>query len=184
MPTTRSLLAGLALAMTAISCSDQNSPTAPDTKAVAPVAQARTAAPIVQQVTATLSDGSQFVGTVTVNRIIQQGGQLFGVGTIVGTATTLAGQVVQISQAFTAPLAFPPNARCPILHLDLGPIHLDLLGLQVDLSRVVLDIVAQAGAGNLLGNLLCAVAHLLDGGLNLTALNTLLAQINAILGGL
>jgi hypothetical protein len=38
----------------------------------------------------------------------------------------------------------------------------DLLGLQIDLSRVVLDITAQAGAGNLLGNLLCAVANLLN----------------------
>ena len=34
--------------------------------------------------------------------------------------------------------------------------------LQVDLSRVVLDITAQAGAGNLLGNLLCSVANLLN----------------------
>jgi len=46
--------------------------------------------------------------------------------------------------------------------LDLGPLSLDLLGLQVDLSRVVLDITAQAGAGNLLGNLLCGVANLLN----------------------
>ena len=39
----------------------------------------------------------------------------------------------------------------------------DLLGLVVDLDTVVLDIVAQPGPGNLLGNLLCAVAGLLDG---------------------
>ena len=30
------------------------------------------------------------------------------------------------------------------------------------MSRIVLDITAQSGAGNLLGNLLCAVAGLLD----------------------
>ena len=51
---------------------------------------------------------------------------------------------------------------CEILHLDIGPISLDLLGLQVNLSEIVLDITAQSGAGNLLGNLLCAVAGLLD----------------------
>jgi hypothetical protein len=34
--------------------------------------------------------------------------------------------------------------------------------LKVDLSRVILDITAQTGAGNLLGNLLCAVTGLLD----------------------
>ena len=54
---------------------------------------------------------------------------------------------------------------CDVLNLVLGPLHLDLLGLVVDLNRVVLNIVAQSGAGNLLGNLLCAVAGLLDGGL-------------------
>ena len=54
------------------------------------------------------------------------------------------------------------ETTCQILHLDLGPLNLDLLGLQIDLSRIVLDITAQAGAGNLLGNLLCGVANLLN----------------------
>ena len=44
----------------------------------------------------------------------------------------------------------------------LGPLNLNLLGLRVHLNRVVLDIVAATGAGNLLGNLLCAVTGLLD----------------------
>ena len=71
------------------------------------------------------------------------------------------------------------NTTCEILHLDLGPLSLDLLGLQVDLSRIVLDITAQAGAGNLLGNLLCAVAGLLD---NPGGLAKLLNQILGVLG--
>jgi hypothetical protein len=56
-------------------------------------------------------------------------------------------------------------APCRVLNLVLGPLHLDLLGLEIDLNRVVLNIVAQSGAGNLLGNLVCALAGLLDGGL-------------------
>jgi hypothetical protein len=52
---------------------------------------------------------------------------------------------------------------CPILHLELGPLDLDLLGLEVHLDRVVLDVTAQPGPGNLLGNLLCAIVGLLDG---------------------
>jgi hypothetical protein len=52
---------------------------------------------------------------------------------------------------------------CPILHLELGPLDLDLLGLRVHLDRVVLDVTAVPGPGNLLGNLLCAIAGLLDG---------------------
>ncbi len=51
-----------------------------------------------------------------------------------------------------------------MLHLVLGPLHLDLLGLVVHLNRVVLDITA-VPAGGLLGQLLCSVANLLSGGL-------------------
>ena len=57
----------------------------------------------------------------------------------------------------------PEPDTCPILHLDLGPLDLNLLGLHVHLNEVILDIEAIPGPGNLLGNLLCAVAHLLDG---------------------
>ncbi len=77
------------------------------------------------------------------------------------------------------------RAACDILHLTLGPLDLNLLGLQVHLDRVVLDIVAQSGAGNLLGNLLCAVAHLLDTGGTLSQLLNRLGQIlNQLLMGL
>ena len=54
-------------------------------------------------------------------------------------------------------------ATCPILHLDLGPLTLNLLGLNVHLNEVVLDITATSGPGNLLGNLLCGVSNLLNG---------------------
>ena len=60
-----------------------------------------------------------------------------------------------------SPRRSPRAARC--LHLELGPLDLDLLGLVVHLDPVHLDITAVPGAGNLLGNLLCAVAGLLDG---------------------
>jgi hypothetical protein len=74
---------------------------------------------------------------------------------------------------------------CAILNLVLGPLHLDLLGLVVDLNRVVLNIVGQTGAGNLLGNLLCSLTGILDGGLILgrflSVVNELLAAINAVL---
>ena len=59
----------------------------------------------------------------------------------------------------------------------------------VDLNQVNLDITAEPGSGNLLGNLLCSVAHLLDntggagGGLSglLQQLTNLLNQILAAL---
>jgi hypothetical protein len=52
---------------------------------------------------------------------------------------------------------------CQILRLVLGPLDLNLLGLRIQLNQVILNITAEQGPGNLLGNLLCAVAGLLDG---------------------
>lgn len=74
-------------------------------------------------------------------------------------------------------------ATCDVLNLDLGPLDLDLLGLQVSLNEVILKIVAVSGAGNLLGNLLCAVTGLLDGGLPglLGEISNILNSILAIL---
>ena len=45
---------------------------------------------------------------------------------------------------------------CSILDLTLGPLHLNLLGLVVDLNTVHLTITADP-AGGLLGNLLCSL---------------------------
>lgn len=53
-----------------------------------------------------------------------------------------------------------------VLYLDLEGLFLDLLGLEVDLNEVVLDVSAVPGSGKLLGNLLSAVARLLDDGLS------------------
>ena len=69
------------------------------------------------------------------------------------------------------------------MNLRLGPLDLNLLGLEVHLNRVRLDIVANPGAGALLGNLLCAVAGLLDrtGLLSQLRLSNTLNRILALL---
>jgi hypothetical protein len=46
---------------------------------------------------------------------------------------------------------------CPILDLVLGPLHLDLLGLIVDLNQVHLTITANP-TGGVLGSLFCSLA--------------------------
>ena len=56
-----------------------------------------------------------------------------------------------------------------------------MLGLVIDLNEVNLDITAVPGAGNLLGNLLCAVAGLFDGG---DPLGQIAALLNQLLTGL
>lgn len=146
---------------------------------------------------ATLSaDVTQTIGGNVINAVVSvtklslsDDGQLLASGTISGTAN---GQ--QFTQAFTDVPAELAKASvgmmqggagsCSILSLDLGPLFLDILGLVIDLEPVVLDIFAQRGSGNLLGNLLCAVVGLFDGAGLFAAIGNLLDQINAILGAL
>jgi hypothetical protein len=66
---------------------------------------------------------------------------------------------------------------CNVLNLKLGPLHLNLLGLVVHLNRVHLTITAIPGAGHLLGNLLCTIANLLNGGGSLHKIAALLNKV-------
>lgn len=147
-----------------------------------------TAAPVtVNQV---LADGSTLAGTFNVTRFVNQGGQLVAQGVFNGTLTSATGTVTQLnnvagSSAVTGASNGATGAAAPVgcnvLSLTLGPLHLDVLGLVVDLNQVNLNITAVPGAGNLLGNLLCNVAGLLDNGTGLTGLTNLL---NNLLGAL
>jgi hypothetical protein len=122
--------------------------------------------------------GATFTGTLNLLRFVRDGNTVAAVGLLSGTVTNAAGQTTSIVQTVRVPVAIT-QATCDILHLDLGPLSLDLLGLQIDLSRIILDITAESGAGNLLGNLLCAVAGLLD---NPSGLARVLNRILDILG--
>jgi hypothetical protein len=128
--------------------------------------------------------GGTFAGTLNITRFAVQNRQLVAVGTITGTLTDSAGAVIGTVTAVPVALPVAATATCPILHLTLGPLDLNLLGLVVHLNQVVLNIDAQSGPGNLLGNLLCAVAHLLDGTAPAGGLAALLNGILAILNGL
>lgn len=103
-------------------------------------------------------------------------------GTLVGkTVRRDVAIPVRGSGAHTATAAQAQQAACSILHLNLGPLNLNLLGLHVHLNRVILNITAIPGAGNLLGNLLCAVANLLNNTspslLNILQLSNLLNRV-------
>ena len=79
-------------------------------------------------------------------------------------------------------------ASCTVLDLSLGPVNLNLLGLEVILDNcnggpVTVTITAIPGGG-LLGDLLCSLSNLLNGGIGGTALQTVLWQITRVLGGL
>jgi len=157
-------------------------------------------------VTGTGVDGTVFTGMFTLQRFTEKKGVLYAVGQLDGQ---LGGQAVskKVSWPVTGAsnelpvtdLAQPQGfahpqqlaQTCDILTLALGPLDLDLLGLHVVLDEVNLVIEAISGQGNLLGNLLCGVAGLLDGGLGgglgglvQNLLDAIANLLNGILGGL
>jgi len=130
--------------------------------------------------------GDSMNGLVSITHFDIQGNQLIAQGVFNGTVTTVASGTA--TPIVNEPVSLPvisADPSCSLVNLVLGPLHLNVLGLVIDLNQVVLNITAVPGAGNLLGNLLCAVANLLNGGgplsTLLTQLQTLLNQILAAL---
>ncbi len=143
------------------------------------------------RVVGSFGNGGTVDATFVPRRFKTVGDQLVAVGRLQGELVRANGKVVgDFSERVKMPVATADGvpvtgaarqgraATCEILSLVLAPLDLDLLGLQVHLDRVVLTIVAQSGAGNLLGNLLCAVAGLLD---NTGVLSEIAAILDAIL---
>jgi len=122
-------------------------------------------------------------------------------GLTAGTPANLTGGLSDLLNGALGAVGSPTNAanggasvssagNTRILHLALGPVDLNLLGLQVHLDNcnngpVTVDITAQAGPGNLLGNLLGSLSHLLDSNTNTNALvnrlEMIAGQIEALL---
>jgi hypothetical protein len=152
-------------------------------------------------ITATSADQGSFVGALEIQRFAVVDHGVVAIATLTGTLTDEAGVMTGIVRNVSLPLQLPSSgaakagrtaaaqdvvtqAVCDILHLVLGPLDLNLLGLIVHLDVVVLDITADP-AGGLLGSLLCAIAGLLgQSPLEplLEQLVDLLNQILAILG--
>ncbi|WP_374456465.1 hypothetical protein [Nocardioides sp.] len=142
------------------------------------------------------SEGDKVSGTFTPTRFVQRDGTLWAKGFLEGKIHHDNGTVTKFSgikkmpvkkingQSATDARTSTRAAACDILNLVLGPLDLNVLGLEVHLQRVVLDVVAVAGAGQLLGNLLCAVAGLLDGTPLAGLLGQLVTLLNQILGAL
>jgi len=156
------------------------------------VAAQATPAALSFPVNASSTAQGAFTGTLRVTSFGVENGALMAYGIVTGTlvdenrvVTSVARSVklpVDIGGAATARSAAKAALSCDILHLELGPLDLDLLGLVVHLDKVVLDLSAAPGAGNLLGNLLCAVTNLLNGGGALSQIANILNQILDILG--
>jgi len=116
-------------------------------------------------------------------------------GNLNGQLNTLSTQLSGLLNGAFGAIGSPTNAATggasvssagatQILNLSLGPVDLNLLGLDVHLDNcnngpVTVDITAQPGPGKLLGNLLGGLSHLLDSNANTHAL---LNKIDKIAG--
>ncbi len=149
--------------------------------------------------------GTPLTGTLTIQRFARSDSGIAAVGTLTANVTdpttgaartivTLVNVPVTTQQSPAGvvsddlqapdhgPAAIAQGQACSILHLVLGPLDLNLLGLRIQLNQVVLDITAVPGAGNLLGNLLCQITGLFDNPSQLTRLIGLLNDLLALLG--
>ncbi len=156
--------------------------------AVAVTATQAKAAKITQSLTTAINNFAPGVGglagTLTLTGFQVSNGILTATANLAGTVLDASGTSLgSIAQAISIPVAVAGS--CTILTLTLGPLDLNLLGLMIHLNQVVLNITAVPGAGNLLGNLLCAVANLLNSGGPLSnLLNQLAGLLTQILGAL
>jgi hypothetical protein len=145
----------------------------------------------VVKMTATAKNGKKFNGTYTIKRFTQSGGKLYAVGTLKGrlkgrrvtrSGVRIPAALERHQQAGASQLPNPTPGACQVLDLVLQPIDLNLLGLRVATSRIEVLIEAIPGAGNLLGNLLCAITGILDPQAATQASTSQLAQVlNALL---
>ena len=143
-----------------------------------------------------VAGGGTFSGTVTINEFKARDGQVVAMGIVKGSLTTAAG--TPAGTALAGPIAFPvqvspggqaasvrtdvtPQATCDILHLEIGAVTLNLLGLQVTTLPIGIDI--SGDSSGLLGQLICLILATLGNVLRLIdLLNLLLGLLTGLVG--
>src|SRR5216117_303794 len=146
---------------------------------------AKLSAQLVVPLTGTVAGGGAFSGAFSIARFEVQQGKINAVGMIAGVGSVVLGPTALPVTAISGE-ALPSGsgiitqqqAGCEVLHLQIGGLTLDLLGLQVALSPVTLDIVGGSGP---LGSLICEIVALLE---NVVAVVGLLNQLLGLVGGL
>jgi hypothetical protein len=154
-----------------------------------------------------------FNGTVAVQRFVHEDGEVFAIGTISGSLSGPAGPIgtsIALPVAFPVRVGNGPTVRaerhlirpaflaapgygarvilaqastCGVLHLDLGAVNLNLLGVVVTTTPVTIDINGDTGGP--LGNLVCAILATVNNVVGLVnLLNSLLGVVTGLLGGL
>jgi hypothetical protein len=154
--------------------------------------------------------GGEFTGTATVNKFELRNNSIVAIGFVRGTlrrgnrivGTAVAGEVtwpvrLRVNNAAIATkmdAAAPARVMpahyvlaqaepCPVLQIGLGSIDVNLLGVNVSLPPIALNLSGDESAP--LGGLVCQVLDLLGNVVGLVGLlNSILGLITGLLGGL
>ena len=157
--------------------------------------------------------GVRFTGTVAVQRFVQRNGEVFAIGSVSGTVSGPTGPIgtsfllpvsfpVRVGDGLTTRadgvrirpslLSAPDRggrvllaqaSTCGVLHLDLGAVDLNLLGVAVTTTPVTIDINGDTAGPA--GNLVCAALNTVNNVVGLVnVLNSLLSVVTGLVGGL
>jgi hypothetical protein len=163
--------------------------------------------PLAVPVTGSVTGGGNFVGTLSIQTFSVQGSTTVAVAAIAGAVVNapagigaLSGMRASIVLPVTVNTALPITAyrprrgasdapriafvqSCSDVHVQIGGSVVDVMGVQMMLNPVVLDV--GANSGGLIGSLVCQVAASLGSPTLLVGvLNQLLGQLVGLGGGL
>src|SRR6267378_1632658 len=137
----------------------------------------------------TAPGGVTFAGTLSVQKFIQRDGKPVAVGMVSGPATSSG---VPLGTVLTGPIEFPVQVEpgsaiagaapvsvqqatnCQVLHLELGAVNLNVLGLTVATQPITIDVSGVTGGTNVLDQLLCTILETVG---NVIGLVNLLNQL-------
>lgn len=150
-------------------------------------------------ITGTVAGGGTFAGTLSLQKFVVRDGQVAAIGMVRGTVTSSAG--APLGTVLVGPLTLPvqvgpgaamattsaapvvAQATCQVLHLDIGAVNLNVLGLLVVTQPISLDI--SGDSAGVLGHLVCTILDTLNSVVGLVdLLNQLLGLLTGLLGGL
>jgi hypothetical protein len=168
--------------------------------------------PLALPITGTVSGGANFVGTINIRNFAVQQGVTVAVAAISGAIVDASGVQARTglranavfpvsvsaaagvsgaafrpfnrSRAFAAPGFVLASQACgSAAHVEIGASNVNLMGVDVMMNPIVLDVGADSGG--LIGSLVCQILGLLGNPTMVTSLlNQLLAQLVGLTGGL
>jgi hypothetical protein len=143
------------------------------------LSMAATAANPFDNIPVSDANGNLSNGTYTVKRFLHVNGELKALVTLTGDLPAHSiSRSVQVPVTARKGNTDALETQCDIVHLDFGPVNLNVAGFQLNLSPVTVDLTAEEAPADLV----CALFNIL--GTVSGTVNAITNLLNQILGGL